>query len=217
MDIRNFNEWKIIRIMEVTKISLQNLKIKLPEWIDQLGDKAVLAGGSIRDSLIGVKPSDYDIFVNDLLEIEELQKRLFPKHKCVHDSVSMKTLKLHDEKVQIIFKEQVKGSNNLSFDTINMFHFTMCQFSYNQSEKNILCGSESLVHLYEKKLVVHKLNNPNALDTFRSMQKYIKKGFTICNGGILEIVNSIRSISEEELTNQIEFYHDGSPRFVRFD
>jgi hypothetical protein len=203
--------------METTKINLQNLKIKLPDWVNNLGDKAVLAGGSIRDSLIGTKPSDYDIFVSDLLEIEEIQKKLFPKHKCVHDSITMKTLKLHDEKVQIIYKEQVKGSNTLPFDTINMFHFTICQFAYNQTEKNILCNSESLIHLYEKKLIVHKLNNENLLDTFRSMQKYIQKGFTICNGGILQMINSIRSLTDEELKNQIEFYHDGSPRFLRFD
>jgi hypothetical protein len=99
-------------------------------------------------------------------------------------------------------------------ETISMFDFTVCCAAV---DKNQLYTHETFfMDLAGRKLVINRL--PFPLSTMQRMQRYIKKGYTICNGGLLEIAEAIQEIDlTDPNANTLEFYPDGTPRFMRID
>jgi hypothetical protein len=49
------------------------------------------------------------------------------------------------------------------------------------------------------------------------MQKYVKKGFTACNGTIMDLISGVREATDEDIKDNFEFYPDGSTRILRYD
>jgi len=201
-------------MLKVVTISKENLKTELPDF-DYCN--CFIAGGAIRDSIVGKEYSDIDIF-GTLENLDAFRDKNLSewkegiKSKTGDDSYidsSLRNFYKDGIKVQLIFKEETQEM----YRCLDQFDYTICQFGFDG--KDVYCNPESIIHLYEKKLVIHAL--PFPYDSMRRMQKYIKKGYSICNGGLKEIGDAIRKMSDEDYKNQLEFYNNGHPRFVRFD
>ena len=66
--------------------------------------------------------------------------------------------------------------------------------------------------------MINNINPLYVLDTVRRVQKYIQKGYSICNGGIKDILDKARNITQEEYDQNIEFYPNTEEmRIIRFD
>jgi hypothetical protein len=66
-------------------------------------------------------------------------------------------------------------------------------------------------------LVVGTIHKEFVVDSLRRLQKYIQRGYSICDGGLKQIVDVIRGLNEEEVKKQFEFYSSGKVRVNRFD
>lgn len=194
--------------MITTKLDIKNLQIELPKFY--YGTDCWMAGGAIRDSLLGVIPSDIDIFGTSKEQLDDFIKNNLTSAKKIYEDNYVKSFIFGEWKVQVIYR----FFKNID-ETLDSFDFTICQFAYNG--ESILCNPESLIHLFSKKLVVHKLNPKFCVDSLRRMQKYIKKGYSICGGGINDFVNTIRAADKEEIKQQLDYYPDGKVRIARFD
>jgi hypothetical protein len=50
------------------------------------------------------------------------------------------------------------------------------------------------------------------------MQKYIKKGYTACNGTLLTLTRELQKVNlDNPQENSLTFYSDGTPRFLGVD
>ena len=191
----------------ITEISKDNLLYPIPEL--SLSKNVWIAGGAIRSSLLGERYSDIDIFGKSKEDLNTFATTL-NGFKLVYDSETLKTYRKGNEKVQLIYRDYDSIES-----CIESFDYTICQFAMN--DEGLFCNPDSLIHLFRKRLVVNEINPEWAADSLRRMQKYIKAGFTICDGGLSDIINSIRTATDEQIKNSIQFYPDGSARVVRFD
>src|SRR5690554_2647538 len=190
----------------ISQIPKENLLYPLPELNLE---NVFIAGGALRSSLIDERYSDIDIFSTENKYLDEFMETL-TDWELVYDAEKLKTLRKGNDKIQLIFREYESIESCL--DT---FDFTICQFAMNN--EGLFCNPESLIHLFRKRLVVHKINPEWAYDTLRRLQKYIKAGFTICDGGLADIVSAIREATDEQIENGLSIYPDGTKRIIRFD
>lgn len=196
--------------MNYTQISSNNFK-RLP-WFSDLENwyNCVCSGGEIRDCILGQEGKDVDIFgTKENLDLFK-NNNLSHYKKIYHDEGVLETYSFNNKKVQLVYREYLGVENLLS-----NFDFTICQFSWAGSQ--ITCNPESLVHLYEKKLIFNKLTPEFIFDSFRRLQKYIQYGYTLCNGGMKTFIEEIRKVEEEVLKNNISFYPNGEVRIIRWD
>jgi len=99
-------------------------------------------------------------------------------------------------------------------DCIDQFDFTVCCVALNKDR--LIIHKRFFMDLARRRLVLHKLFFP--LSTMQRIQKYVKKGFWICNGGLLDIANAIQNVNfQDPNQNVLEFYPNGDARFVRMD
>ena len=190
----------------ISQIPKENLLYPLPELNLE---NVFIAGGALRSSLIDERYSDIDIFSTENKYLDEFMETL-TDWELVYDAEKLKTLRKGNDKIQLIFREYESIESCL--DT---FDFTICQFAMNN--EGLFCNPESLIHLFRKRLVVHKINPEWAYDTLRRLQKYIKAGVTICDGGLADIVSAIREATDEQIENGLSIYPDGTKRIIRFD
>lgn len=191
----------------ITEINIENLKTPLPKL--NLG-KCWIAGGAIRDSLLGVEYSDVDIFgkTEDLIEFT---KNNLTGTKQVFDSQYVKTYIRDGVKIQVIFRDY---TNILA--CLDSFDYTICMLAYDGDK--LYADSNALIHLFNRRLVINKLNPDFVVSSLERLQKYIQKGFTICNGGLKQIVEGLRNAQPVQIENQFEYYPgSGTLRIRRFD
>lgn len=186
----------------------------------ELPDGVWVAGGAVRDSLIGEKWSDIDVFGCDKESIDKYASYVSSNGgKLVYDALSLKTYMWHGEKIQFIYDYYSSTIDEL----FAKFDFTVCQFAIMKdasSEKysNIaVCANpECLIDLFRKRLVLtEKFSSP--ISTLKRLQKYIQKGYTICDGGIIAIANKISGMAPQQIQSSMEFYPDGTPRIIMVD
>lgn len=195
----------------------EQLITKLPNFTfmnDEQKINVVIAGGSIRDSLIGQDYNDIDIFgltKEDLDLFVKLNLTNGHGYKLVYFNDNLRTYRKGKIKVQIIYREYEKLT-----DIIDTFDFTVCQFMYDGDK--VICNPSSIIDVYHKRIVINNIQPLFVLDTFRRVQKYIQKGYSICNGGIKDIMDKCREISKEEYDMNVEFYpNTDEVRIIRFD
>jgi hypothetical protein len=180
----------------------------LPCWI---------AGGAVRDyfSTGRMTDSDVDFFLPDrkcmcrLLLI--LRKRF--KFKCylitknaIKGNGFIGKEKIDIDIVKLPFEDKLK--------TIDTFDFTVCCFAVDRKE--CVYHPSAPFDLLRKRLVINAL--PMPVSTLQRMQKYLKRDYWICNGGMVEIAKALGNVDfTNPQQNNIEFYPDGSPRIVRID
>lgn len=190
--------------MELIRLRQEDLQLPLPQF-DLRG--CWLAGGIVRDSVLGAKASDADVFGKN----SEAWQSFLDANQRGKVSRAPKMWSFKAElPVQIILREY--ASIEACLDS---FDYTICQFAF---DGEFAWATEAaLVDTFRRRLVVHKITKEFALDSLRRAQKYIKKGYTACAGTLADIGRSFRDVSEEELQKQMEYYPSGLVRIVRFD
>lgn len=172
-----------------------------------------IAGGSLRDFLSGHRKfKDIDVFFPDkenlakaIVYFENLEgsEKTFDNENVVH-------FKYKRVKIELVKRVHFK---NLQ-ETLETFDFTVAMCGIDRD--GLMYGDSFFIDLAAKKLVINNITMP--LSTLQRVQKYIWKGFSICNGGLLEISKAIQTIDlNNPGENTFEFYPDGRAKFMRFD
>lgn len=186
----------------------QHLPEDLPCWI---------AGGAVRDyfSTGKMTESDVDFFLPDRKSMCRLVLELRKKFQFKHYLITKNAIKgygyLKKEKISI---DVVKVPFEDKYKTIDGFDFTVCCFAVDRKE--CVYHPSAPFDLLRKRLVINAL--PFPMSTLQRMQKYLKRDYWICNGGMVEIARALAKVDfTNPEQNNIEFYPDGSPRIVRID
>jgi hypothetical protein len=206
--------------MEYCELPKDSLLTKLPNFNfirdDEKKDRmnVVIAGGAVRDSLFGDEYSDIDIFGLTKEDLDLFVKLNLSKgngYKLVYFNENLRTYRKGKIKVQIIYREYDKLT-----DIIDSFDFTVCQFMFD-GEK-VICNPSGLLDVYHKRIIINHLEPLFVFDSLRRVQKYIQKGYTICNGGIKDILDKCRELTQEQYDENVEFYPNTNEyRIIRFD
>lgn len=176
-----------------------------------------IAGGAVRDyfSTGKMTESDIDFFAPDRVTMAKLTRALRKTFHFKHYLITKNVIKGYgtiNGKRQDI--DIVKIPCETMESTIDRFDFTVCCFAVNR--KTVLFHPSAPFDLMAKRIVINSL--PFPLSTLQRLQKFSKRGYWICNGGMLEIAKAMSKIDfENPNDNNIEFYPDGSPRIVRID
>lgn len=183
--------------------------------LDEFQDiKCWIAGGAVRDYFSYGKPkSDIDIFFPNQEEFDKADSKLFSniENKLLKSSENAKLFKHKHGLIHIIQKHFYETPN----DIINSFDFTVCCAAIGK-DCGLIYHETFFIDLARRKLVINSL--PFPLSSLQRLQKYIKKGFWICNGGLLELSKALKNIDfEDKNQNILEFYPDGTPKFNRID
>lgn len=170
-----------------------------------------VAGGAVRDYFsFGYVKCDVDLFFPNRYNIC-LALMFFRKNgaKFIFKNSKVISFKYKNKKFDLV---KVLFLNPL--DTIKSFDFTVCCAAVN--DKDIVHHQTFFIDLSKMTLVVNSL--PFPLSTMQRLQRYIKKGYTICNGGLLEIARAINKVDfKNKEQNTFEFYPNGDLRFIRYD
>lgn len=172
----------------------------IPEEIQQ---NVWIGGGSVKDWLLESKvEKDIDFFSTSRESMYKLVKHLRSKYNYKAFLITKNAIKGYGEIRGKRYDIDIvkKPFQNIT-DCLDNFDFTVCcfgvsadKFSYHESAP---------FDLIRKRLVVHRL--PHPVDSIKRLQKYIKKGFTACNGTILTIAKEISKIDTEQ-EDMFSFY-----------
>ena len=178
--------------------------------------KYAIAGGAIRDYLSGTDIKDIDIFSNDIESEEKLLKWLKDEEnpnniKIMNENSQLANFKMNGHWIQVI-----KGKYyDMETDAvIESFDFTICGAMLVDDRFSTL--PTFFQDTLAKHLRINKITFP--LSTLERMQKYIKKGYTACNGTLLNVAESLKTVNlDDPEEDTLRFYPDGTPRFFGID
>lgn len=161
-----------------------------------------VAGGSVRRLIAGLpQDSDFDFFFADQGQFdafcEGMKKRgatianendfnitfLLPKVKAKPIGDDEFTVGGPELKVQAI---RLRFYPTLA-ETLEGFDFSLCKFGYDGSA--LVCGQYSLFDLASKRLVPDRISFGTS--TLHRIIKYTKQGYTICGGGLANILQQV--------------------------
>jgi hypothetical protein len=172
-----------------------------------------IAGGAIRDYLSGGEIKDIDLFSSNK-ESEDKLIEWFKKQQ------NIKILNENDLLLNVTYKgrwfQVIKGKffNMEGTDLIDSFDYTVCCAMLNFEEFRY--HDNFFQDVLSKHLRVNKITFP--LSSLERMQKYIKKGYTACNGTLLSLSKEIQKVNLDNNTeNTLEYYPDGGVRFLGVD
>lgn len=150
-----------------------------------------VAGGSVRDYFMGIPiKTDIDIFFPDKNNYDKASN-YFKKNNAIIKWESDKGMKiLYKNKTFDIIKMFFKNPK----ETINAFDFTVSMFAVDKD--NVYYDDMSFIDLSKRQLMINKITFPES--TTSRMNRYLKKGFNICNGELYKIIKSIGDKYVEE-------------------
>lgn len=192
---------------------------KLPE---DIREKVAIAGGAVRDKLLGVDIKDVDMFVQDKETEDKLMAFFKEKGKEGNVNSQLANYTFEGKWIQVI---RDKYYNMKTDEVIDSFDFTLCQAMV--TTDGIKVGQHFWESIATKHIRVHKITFP--LSSLERLQKYVQKGYTACNGTLLALAKSVNDMDREIFNpsqdpaqanaaqNTLMFYSDGSPRFMGVD
>lgn len=161
-----------------------------------------IGGGSVRRLIAGLpQDSDFDFFFADQAQFDafckDMKKRgaeiqhendfnitfLLPKAKAKPIGDGEFTIAGPELKVQAI---RLRFHPTLA-ETLEGFDFSLCKFGYDGT--SLVCGDYSLFDLASKRLVPDRISFGTS--TLRRIIKYTKQGYTICGGGLANILQQV--------------------------
>lgn len=108
-----------------------------------------------------------------------------------------------------------KYYNMETTDLIDSFDFTITMAMVT-IKHGLRVGEFFYEGVATKHLRINKLMFP--LSSLERMQKYIKKGYTACNGTLLTLTRALQAINlDNPSEDALRFYPDGTPRFLGVD
>jgi len=202
----------------------ENILRKLPE---EVRFKVAIAGGAVRDTLLGVEVKDYDLFVEDLATETALMAFLEEKGKIINVNSQLANYTYEDKWIQVIRGKYWKVDSAAIISDFDFVH--CCAMVTLDPNEPFKCHSDFYKCLATKSIQVNVIKYP--LSSLERLQKYIQKGYTACNGTFLTLAKAIndmdKSIFETIINdplasvnlqqNELMFYADGSPRFMGID
>lgn len=159
--------------------------------LNELPTKAWVAGGCVRDYFsIGYTTSDIDLFFeneeNMMASLECIKSKggkVYFENENVY-KVSYKRMKL----------DFVKKYYPNPSTTIQHFDFTVCCCAVSKDE--VKYHDTFFIDLSKKQLMMNNVLYP--LSTMWRTQKYHFKGFRMCKGEMLKLVEAIQSINNQD-------------------
>lgn len=169
-----------------------------------------IAGGAMRGYYSDEKIKDIDVFFPNRENIIKMVKYLRKKGaRYLWGSMNSITMAIGDVRydlVKILMKSPA--------DTIAHFDFTCVSIATNGID--VWHHPTAFADLAKKRLVLQTCIYP--LSTMERIVRYTKRGYWCCNGTLLTLARAIRETDIDDTDNNpLEFYPDGSARFVRFD
>jgi len=162
-----------------------------------------IAGGSIRDYFQkGYCKNDIDFFCQDRKAMADLVKWLRNNRQFKHYLITKNAIKgcvtIGEKRIDV---DVVKKEFQNATSTIEKFDFTVCCFAV--SADNFYFHQSAPFDLLRKRLVINEL--PHPVDTLKRLNKYIKKGFSACNGTLMTLA---KSLAEQDPSDEsiFEFY-----------
>jgi hypothetical protein len=171
-------------------------KIILTE-LKEAGINTWIAGGAIRDYFMGVKiTTDYDLFFPNEEEYEKAKN--FFKDK----EAEVKWGSENGMKVRYNGRtyDLVKKFFETPQATIDAFDFTVSMFSVDS--ERVYHGESSFIDLAKRQLMFNKITYP-ASSMSRAF-RYYKKGFSMCQGEMKKLVESIQSMEIDKNSDNEE-------------
>lgn len=170
--------------------------------LDELDCNCWVAGGAITSFLSGDKIKDIDLFFKTRKDACKALLKLRNKFEFKLHFITKEAIKgsavVKGKKVNI---DIVKRCFNSPEDTIRDFDFTVCCLAV--KDDYFYYHENAAFDILRKKLVVNSL--PFPVSSARRMSKYLKRGYSVCNGTILELLTEVRKVSEEDFGLQ-DFY-----------
>ncbi|WP_422168728.1 CCA tRNA nucleotidyltransferase [Aliarcobacter butzleri] len=175
------------RFINIIKINLPKILIRILNTLQELGSKPILVGGCVRDSFLNKKIKDYDIeiFNFDSLEILEKSLKKFGNVNLVGKSFGVLTLKIDEydfdfslprieKKVGNLHQDfEVSTNANLSFKEAAIRRdFTINAIGYDYFKNEILDPFGGINDL-KNKIIKHiddKTFIEDSLRVYRSVQ-----------------------------------------------
>lgn len=181
---------------------------KIPEDIRV---NVCVAGGAVRDKLLGVEIKDYDLFVSSK-EVEDKLMAFFKKDgKEGNVNAQTANYTYEGKWVQIV---RGKYFNMETSETIDNFDFVHCCAMVTTT--GIKVHPEFYRSIATKHIMVNKLLFP--LSSLERLQKYVQKGYSACNGTLTTLSKAIQTVDfDKPDQNTLDFYGDGTPRFRGVD
>jgi hypothetical protein len=177
-----------------------------------------IAGGAVRRTITGEKlDSDFDFFFANEQQATDFETLLINRgallqHKNEKNSTYILPAEpvpdlLHQDGSDVILPEikiQVIKFRyyNSAEEVIDSFDFTLTQFAYDG--KFIYMGDFSLWDVARKRLVPHRITY--AVSSLRRLLKYAKQGYTVCAGGLSEILQ--QTVNDPSIINAETLYID---------
>lgn len=171
-----------------------------------------VAGGAVRDFFAREETeSDIDLFFQHsaALKLAVDNFEVVLNLRKLYDNDSVIAYKWRNKVVQLIKKYYFTDAK----ECIKSFDFTVCSCAVDLN--GVYVHDMFFQDLAGRRLAINSL--PFPLATLERLQKYIEKGYKACNGTLLEIARGIQTTNLASGENSLQFYPDGSPRFVRFD
>lgn len=171
-----------------------------------------VSGGAVRDYWsIRKLSSDIDLFFRNMDDLEKVMVYLEEqKFKNTFENDRIINMRNNEKLIQLI-----KLNFENPDETIRKFDFTVCCCAID-STGTLYVDDNFFIDLARKSLIINEL--PYPLSTLQRLQKYIKKGYIMCNGNMLKLSKAIAGIDFNNIDqNHIEYYSNGDSKFVNFD
>jgi hypothetical protein len=206
--------------------------------LDELGRACItwVAGGCVRDYFsIGYLSSDVDLFFPDEHNFNECRKYLMEitEYETVREEegitiIEKKTKPLagklfeNDNVLKVKYKGRVYDVIKKYFpscqETIKQFDFTVCCAGVDN--RQVYTHQTFFIDLAKRQLMINEL--PFPLSTLWRLQKYIKKGYTICSGETMKLGKAIGALQTntpegEAKAIELNTMSEGGIRFTTFD
>lgn len=207
----------------VDKLKYHYQKLILEDLPESIRPHVFIAGGAIRDYLSDSDIKDIDLFTTSKQVEDDLIKFFKDNGELMNENDTLANYTYKKRWFQII-----KGKHFATpQDLINSFDFTICQavvFTHvSVSVEGTKVGDVDFASsptffqdTLAKHLRIHAISFP--LSTLERMQKYIQKGYTACNGTLLEVAKSMVGIDlDNPQNNSLMFYPNGGARFFGVD
>lgn len=171
-----------------------------------------VAGGCVRDYFSEAKlTSDIDVYFNseiDFLKIKDYllnqtkeayldgeEKKTRPKEKAIilYENEKVVKVKYKNKVIDLVFSLYENPQN-----CIDKFDFTVSCAAVDL--KQVYHHPTFFIDLAKRQLMINSL--PFPLSTLWRLQKYIKKGYTICRGEMLKLSQAIGTVTAPNITNE---------------
>lgn len=181
-------------------------RLSILNKLDEANITCWIAGGALRALFsAGEKIKDVDLFFPNLAEAEKAEAWFEKNEAKKLSSFDTASKWLYKKKVYDVVKVFASTEDQTPLSTLARFDFTIACVAVT---KDALYHHDTFwIDLVGKSLVINEPTMPVA--TLRRLQKFIQRGYTICNGGVLALSQAINEMPAEAITDENStFYLD---------